>query len=229
MKGKNNYISLQVGECMQCRYVESMVLDPLNTQSRHKDPKILADIFQSFDDGQNKILFRALIRKNKRPVGWHKMPWTGEAGGRCPLPWNTGSLWFLRISVPPRRIAAKPDSGARKVLLAEKLWWETAPSLVNCNANLWLVTSRVAAIFGSWGQESGLRGGGRAPWVVLGRLSRCKTLLTICTCTAWSVRTAAVRYKLSNRNSFRFSLDHFFVRDWLTVKLNYLACGVKYV
>jgi len=35
---------------------------------------------------------------------------------------------------------------------------------------------------GLWGQKSGLRGGGTAPWVVLGRPSRCKTLLTICTC-----------------------------------------------
>jgi len=94
-----------------------MVLDPLDIQSRHKDPKILAGIFQSFDDGQNKILFRALIRKNKRPVGWHEMPRPGEAGGRDLSP-------HPRISVAHLKITEKPDLSsvwARKVLLAEKL------------------------------------------------------------------------------------------------------------
>lgn len=153
---------------------------PLSTQSRHKEPKILGGIFQSFDDGQNKILFRALIRKYKRPVGWHKMPWPGQAGGSTPtLP--------LPLPQKPRQIAAKPDL-ARKVLLAEKLWWETAPSLVNCNANLWLVTN-------AWRPEPvglgvrevvlvlvvELEGVVHLGWS-LGRLSRCKILLTICTC-----------------------------------------------
>lgn len=126
----------------------------LNTQSRHKDPKILGGIFQSFDDGQNKILFRALIRKNKRPVGWHEMP--------RQMPSKRVAAAAPLYSAP---LEMAEKTGLRKVLLAGKLWWETEAA-----PRVWSIAMRICDSLrtrGSRGQESGRHGGPRPPWVVV--------------------------------------------------------------
>jgi len=45
-------------------------------------------IFQSFDDGQNKILFRALIRKNKQLVGWQAADAARRVGNVLHAAWS---------------------------------------------------------------------------------------------------------------------------------------------
>lgn len=124
-------------------------------QSLHKDPKILVGIFQSFEDAQNKILFRALIRKYKRPVGWH-----------LPPPRLGGWADDLPTSPPPNPIpmpvlpTPDPVVCGWGVVEANRTLWHTG----NCNVNLRLVKSAWQWPHGARGATGAIFRGRYIPW-----------------------------------------------------------------